>query len=179
VAENETLSVDGRTASRWEPVRRRIASGESPSGCFADIEEQFYLGLRRARRVMADRGVPLQCLLTTAINSPGDLENLVRQTRCQDYATLLLDVVRCQRFLSLEPLVAAWLSAVWESIRDLLQLDLSGHAPDDAFDARVGAMLNRLARLIARNPSRIPRRPPRPNDQPPANLDDALERSML
>src|SRR5207248_3543659 len=117
VAENETLTVDGRTASRWEPLRERISSGQSPSDCFADVEREFYFGLRRACRLMARRGVTLECLLTTALENPDALEALVRQTRCQDHASLLLDVVRCQVFLSLEQLVAAWLSAVWDSIR--------------------------------------------------------------
>jgi hypothetical protein len=128
---------------------------------------------------MAQRGVPLETLLTTAYERPDDLEALVRQTRCQDYAALLLDVVRGQVFLSLEQLVAAWLSAVWDVIRDLLQLDLNGHADDAAFNARIRSMLNRLARLIARNPARIPKRPHRPDDQPPDDLDDTLNRSIL
>jgi hypothetical protein len=128
---------------------------------------------------MAQRGVQLERLLITAYESPGDLEALVGQTRSQDYARLLLDVIRSQSFLSLEQLVAAWLSAVWDSIRDLLQLDLSGHALDSSFDIRVSAMMDRLACLIARNPSRIPPRPRRTGDQPPHDLDDTLGRSIL
>ena len=179
MAENETLTVDGRTASRWTPLRERISSGQSPSDCFADVEREFYLGLRRACRLMAKRGVPLELLLTTAYESPADLEELVRHTRYQDHASLLLDVVRSQAFLSLEQLVAAWLSAVWDSIRDLLQLDLNGHAHDSSFDAKIRAMLERLARLIARKPSRIPNRPRRSGDKPPEDLDDTLGRSIL
>jgi hypothetical protein len=128
---------------------------------------------------MAKRGVTLERLLTTAIDSPNDLEALVRQTRHQHHASLLLDVVRGQTFLSLEQLVAAWLSAVWDLIRDLLQLDLNGHAHDSSFETRIRAMLDRLARLIARNPSRIPSRPRRSSDKPPDDLDDTLGRSIL
>lgn len=180
VAENETLTVDGRTASRWEPTRQRISSGDSLSDCFLDVQQEFYLGLRRAHRLMAKRGVPLETLLTTAYERPEDLEALVRLTCCQDYARLLLDVVRGgQVFLSLEQLVAAWLSAVWDVIRDLLQLDLNGHADDAGFNARIQSMLNRLARLIARNPARIPNLPRRPDGQPPDDLDDTLKRSIL
>lgn len=179
MAENETLTVDSRTASRWEPLRERISSGHSPSGCFADVEREFYTGLRRACHVMAKRGVTLECLLTTALENPDALEALVRQTCNQDHASHLLDVIRCQAFLSLEQLVAAWLSAVWDSIRDLLQLDLNGHAHDSSFDARIRAMVDRLARLIARNPSRIPNRPRRSDDRPPDDLDDTLGRSIL
>jgi hypothetical protein len=179
VAENETLTIDDRTASRWEPLRERISSGHSPSSCFADIEREFYQGLRRACRFMRRRGVTLECLLTTAFQNPDALEDLVRQTRCQEYAGLLLNVVRCQVFLSLEQLVAAWLSAVWDSIRDLLWLDLSGHAHDSSFDARIWTMLQRLARLIACDPSRIPKRPRRRDEQPPDDLDDTLRRSIL
>jgi hypothetical protein len=179
VAENETLTVDRRTASRWEPLRQRIASGHSPSDCFADLEREFYLGLRRACRLMAKRGVTLECLLTTAFANSDALEALVQKTRYQDHANLLLIIVRCQAFLSLEQLVKAWLSAVWDSIHDLLQLDLSSHAHDSSFDDRIREMLDRLARLIARNPSRIPNRPRRSGDQPPDDLDDTLRRSIL
>jgi hypothetical protein len=128
---------------------------------------------------MAKRGATLECLLTTAFANSDALEALVRQTHHQDYASLLLNIVWCQVFLSLEQLVKAWLSAVWDSIRDLLQLDLSGHAHDSSFDARIRVMLDRLARLIARNPSRIPNRPCRSSDQPPDDLDDTLRRSIL
>src|SRR5579859_3184147 len=95
VAENETLTVDGQTASRWTPLRERISSGQF-SDCFADVEREFYLGLRRACRIMTKRGVPLDVLLTTAYERPSDLEELVRHTRYQDYANVLLDVVRSQ-----------------------------------------------------------------------------------
>jgi hypothetical protein len=181
VAENETLTADGRTASCWDPLRERFASGHSPSHYFADIEERFYFGLRRARALMARRGVTLECLLTTALHNPDALEAIVQQTRLQEYACLLLDVVRArpQDFLSLEQLVAAWLWAVWGAVRDLLQLDLNGHANDASFGARIEAMLNRLARLMACNPTRIPRRPRRPDGQPPDDLDDTLNSSIL
>jgi hypothetical protein len=178
LAENETLTVDGRTASRWRPLREQIASGESPSGCFAEIERQFYLSLRSACRQMAKQGVTLECLLTTALDNPDELEPLIRQTRNQEHACLLLQVVRCQRFLSLEQLVFAWVLAVWDSIHDLLQLNLNGHALDASFEDKVRGMLNRLARLIARNPTRIPKLPPRPKN-PPNNLDGTLGQSIL
>jgi hypothetical protein len=68
---------------------------------------------------------------------------------------------------------------VWDSIRDMLQLDLNGHGQDASFNARIGAMLDRLARRIARDPSRIPNRPRRSDHQPPNDLDDTLDRSIL
>ncbi len=128
---------------------------------------------------MANLGVPLERLLTTAYENPNELEALVRQARYQEYARVLLDVVRCQLFLSLEQLIAAWLSALWDPIRDLLQLDLSCHAQDPSFEAKIRAMLHRLARLIARDPSRIPNRPRRSDELPPDDLDDTLGRSIL
>lgn len=179
MAENETLTIDSRSASRWTPLREQIVSGHSPSNCFADIEREFYRGLRRACELMSRRGVSLERLLTTAFESPSSLEELVGQIGFQIYAGLLLDVVRCQAFLSLEQLVAAWLWAVWDRIRDMIQLDLGGHADDNAFDAKIRGMVERLARLLAQHPSRIPKRPSRSDDQPPDNLDDTLGRSIL
>jgi hypothetical protein len=178
VAENETLTVDGRTASRWRPLRERLASGEPPTDCFPEVEREFYRALKKACRQWVSRGVSLEGLLTAAAGSPEELEALVRRTRNQDHARHLLDVVRSQTFLSLEPLVSAWLSAVWDSVRDLLQLDLNGRGPGALFEGRIKAMLNRLARLIARTPSRIPKLPPRPKD-PPDDLDGTLRRSIL
>lgn len=179
MAENETITIDGRTASRWRPVRDRISSGESLSDCFADIQDQFYQGLRRACRLMAKRGVPLDCLLTTALERPEDLETLVRQTRNEDYACLLLEVVRNQSFLSLEHLTPAWLSAVLDSVRDSLQLDLNGHSMDTAFNGKIDAMLDRMARLIAQNPSRIPPRPRTAAGRPSDDLGTTLGKSLL
>jgi hypothetical protein len=178
VAENETLTVDGRTASRWTPLRDRILSGHHPSDCFVAIQEQFYQSLRRTRREIDARGVPFDRLLSTAYEAPCDLEALVRQTRYQDHAKLLLDVVRCQAFLSFKQLIAAWLSAVWDSVRDLLQIDLCDHTRDFTFEARIRSMVRRLARLMARNPSRIPGRPRRSDDDAPDDLDDLLGRSI-
>jgi hypothetical protein len=152
LAENETLTVGGSTASRWRGVQQRLSSGEAVSECFCDIEEQFYRGLRGASKQWARRGVTLEQMLTTAMDAPERLAELVRQVRNQDHARLLLDVVRRQRFLLLEELVAAWLRAVWESIRDQLQLDIADQADAPAVEERVRAMLRRLARLIARNP---------------------------
>ncbi len=179
MAENETLTVDGRTASRWRPLREQISSGRSPSECFSEVERQFYLALRSASGLWVKRGVSQELLLVTAFERPQDLEALVRQVCYQDHASLLLDVVRSQALISLEQLVAAWLGAVWDTVRDLLQLDLCGHTADAGFDARVRAMLQRLARLTARNPARIPNRPRRSIDQPPDDLDDTLGRSIL
>lgn len=178
MAENETLIVDGKTASRWTPIQQRIASGDSPLDCFEDIEEHFYKSLRVVRRDMAKCGVTLERLLSTALNRPDELEAVVRQTRNQVHACLLLDIVRCQSFLSLEQLTLAWLSAVWDSVHDLLQLDLSDHAPNAAFDGKIRVMLNRLARLIAQKPTRIPNLPRCPKD-PPDDLDRTLGQSIL
>src|SRR5439155_10300587 len=140
-----------RTASRWMPLRKRFSSGQAPSDCFEDIPKEFYQDLRSACRRMADRGVPLERLLTTAYDAPGDLETLVRQASFQEHASLLLNVVRTHRFLSLERLLVAWLSAVGDPIRDLRQLDLCSNGHDSSFDANVRTMLNRLGSLIAHN----------------------------
>ena len=178
MAENETLQING-IASRWTPIRERVSSGRSPSDCFGDIEREFYRGLKQAGRSMAARGVPLKGLLSTALDRPNDLEALVKQTGCQEHASLLLDVVRCQTFVSTEQLLVAWLSAVWDSVRDLLQLDLCPNAHDPRFDASVRGMVDRIARLMARNPSRIPNRHKRVNDRRLDDLDDTLGRSIL
>jgi len=123
-------------------------------------------------------GVTLESLLDAALHDSKELEALVRKTRDLDHVRLLLDVVSCQQFLSMERLVFAWVSALWGSVRDLLLLDIGDHSPDAAFDGRIQAMLNRLARLMARDPSRIPNQPPRPKNRPD-DLDDRLGRSLL
>jgi hypothetical protein len=179
VAENESLSIDGSIASRCTLLRNQIASEVCPSKRLAKIEDQFYLILRRACRKMANKGVSLESLLGTAFENPESLENLVQQTHYQDIAKILLDVVRSQGFLSFEQLVAEWLSAVWDSVRDELRLDLINHICDNSFNTQIQKMLNRLTRLIARNPSRIPPKPRRSNDRSRSVLDDTLGTSIL
>ena len=179
MAENETLSVNGSTASRWRSVQQRLSSGTPASDCFPEIEQQFYRGLRGARRMWGDRDVTLEGLLTVALERPADLEALVRQTRNHDHARVLLDVVRSRQFLSLDQLVFAWLAAVWDSIRDQLRFDLAAGPPTAAFEVGVRAMLGRLARLITANPTRIPNLPRRRPTDDGDDLDDLLNRPLL
>lgn len=180
MAENEILTLDGPTASRWSHIRQLLSSGTPARDCFRDIRQQFYLALRSARRQWAREGVTLEGLLTTALERPCDLEALVRQTRNQDFARVLLEVARSQAFLSLEQLVLAWLTTVWDSIRDQLLLDLAAGPPPTAFEADVRAMLGRLARQIANNPTRIPPLPPRRRGTDKGDdLDDLLNRPLL
>lgn len=179
MAENETLTIDGATASRWRPVRQRLSAGTPASDCFPDIERQFYRSLRSACRKWDRRGVTLEGLLTAALDRSADLEALVRQTGHQDHARVLLEVARSQPFLSLEGLVFAWLEAIWDSIRDQLCFDLAAGTPTAAFNACVRAMLCRLARLIAANPTRVPSRPRRSPTDEGDDLDDFLNRPLL
>jgi hypothetical protein len=146
--------------------------------CFPNIQEQFYRTLRGARSHWNERGVSLERMLDTAMHRPDELERMVRQTGYQDAARWLLEVVRCQQFLSLEQLVRAWLTAVWDFVRGQIQLDICEQPPSAEFDARIRAMLDRLARLIAENPTRIPKRLPSPRDRPD-DLDDTLGHSLL
>lgn len=178
MAENETLTIDGRTASRWRPVQQLLSTGTPASDCYTEIERQFYLGLRSARRLWVERGVTLECLLTTALNRPAELEALVRRTQNQDHARVLLEVVRAGQFASLEQLVLAWLAAIWDSIRDQIRLDLAAGPPTAAFHASMRAMLSRLARLIDANPTRIPNLPRRTTDEGD-DLNDFLNRPLL
>lgn len=179
MAENETLTIDGTTASRWRPVRQRLAAGTPASACFSEVERQFYRGLRSACDLWIRRGVTLERLLTAALAQSADLEALVRQTRHQPYACVLLDVARAEQFCSLEGLVFAWLEAIWDSIRDQLCLDLAAGSPTASFQASVRAMLCRLARLIAANPTRVPSRPRRRPTDDGDDLDDLLNRPLL
>lgn len=179
MAENETLTIDGATASRWRPVRQRLWAGTPASDCFADIEREFYRGLRSACSIWVRRGVTLEGLLTAALDRSADLEALFILTGHQPYAGVLLEVARSQPFLSLEGLVLAWLGAVWDSIRDQLCLDLAAGSPTAAFAASLRAMLCRLARLIAANPNRVPPRPPRRPSDERDDLDDLLNRDLL
>jgi hypothetical protein len=178
LAENETLTVDRSTASRWSGVRQRIASGEPLRECLGDIEKQFYRSLRSEGKIWENRGVSLKHMLETALERPNELEALVWQVGNTDHARILLDIARHQGFLSLEPLLSAWLTRAWESIRTQLQLDIAYPIPDPDFEDGMSAMLDRLARLMAGNPSRVPSLPRR-SEQQPGGLEKVLNRSLL
>ena len=125
-----------------------------------------------------NRGVSLECMLETAMSRPDELEALVQQVGNEDYARLLFDITRYQKFMLLEQLLSTWLTRIWESIRERLQLDITNQNPGPDFEASINAMLARLVRLMARNPTRVPSLPPRPKQQA-GDTERFMNRSLL
>jgi len=174
--ENETLFPDARTASRWQPLRDRIARGESPDAVFPDLQEQFHRALKRVFKLWKDRGVDPKDLFEAAQNDPAVLRDLIGQTWNDEFARLLQDATAGETSPDLEGVLRCFLDSVWEQIRGHLQIDcLDGGVPD-SFLNRIDQMLERMIRSLLKNPSRPPRRPT--NIKPPPDIDDMLGESL-
>lgn len=175
--ENETLFHDARSANRWRPVADRMDGGQTPTDAFPDIQNQFYSCLQRIWRQWKDSGVDPSELFEAALNDPGKLAELIRQTHFDSYAQLLRDVAAGLQDATLEGLIRAFLDAAWDAARDELRLDCRDDARSPEFTSQVEAMLDRILRGLLNNPSRFPSRPPRKD--PPPDLDTQLGESLL
>ena len=174
--ENETLNPDSRSANRWRPLRNRLDQGQLPSDLFPDIEDGLYASLRRVYKQWRDRGVDPAALFNAAVNDHAALHDLVRRSEFDSYVQLLEDVVASEPGSNLEELRRGWLDAVWNQVRDQLQLDRHEASRSASFADPVNQMLDRLHRLLTRNPSRIPSRPHR---NKPMDIDNILSRALL
>jgi hypothetical protein len=174
--ENETLSPDARTASRWQPLRDRVAGGESPDQIFPDLQEQFYRSLRRVFKQWKARGVDPKQLLEAAVTGPAALNDLVARARNDEFARLLQDAIAGEKNPNLEVVVRSFLDSVWEQVRGQLQVDCREDGVSDTFLSRVGQMLERLVMGLLKDPSRVPRRPP--NKESPPDIDDILDEPL-
>lgn len=175
--ENETLTRDSKTASRWQPICYRLDAGLSPAQVFPDIQDQFYACLGRVLRHWRESGVDLGQLIVAALNDPVSMAQLIRQTRFDDYARVLRDVALGLEVATTEGLIRAFLNAVWESVRDYLQLDFREDAQSFEFTDLVNGMLDRMANSLLLDPSRSPRRPP--SKEPRPDLDTQLGENLL
>jgi hypothetical protein len=175
--ENETLFPDVRTASRWQPLRDRIANGESPDQIFLDIQKQLYLALRSAFARWMKRGIDPKKLFEAALDDDRSvLCDLVNRVWNDEYARLLQDATSGEESLNLEAVLRLFLNSVWDCVRDHLQIDCREGGVPDAFPKRVDQMLDRLIRGLLENPSRVPRRPRQ--NKPPPDIDDTLGESL-
>jgi hypothetical protein len=175
--ENETLFPDARAASRWQPLRERMAKGESPNEIFPDFEEKFYAALRRVFKQWLKRGVdPKQMFEAAMDNDRSVLRDLMNRVWNDDYARLLQDATSGEESLNLEAVLRLFLNSVWDYVRDHLQIDCREGGVPDAFLKRVDQMLDRLIRGLLQNPSRVPRRPR--HNKPPPDIDDTLGESL-
>jgi len=171
--ENETLFPDARTASRWQPLKERIAGGESPNEIFSDFEDNFYAALRRVFKQWAKRGVNPKQMFEAALNEDRSvLRDLVNQVWNHDYARLLQYATSGEKSLHLDTVLRLFLNSAWDRIRDLLQIDCREGGVSDAFLKRVDQMLDCLRRGLLKNPSRVPNYPRQ--NKPRPDIDDAL-----
>jgi hypothetical protein len=175
--ENETLFPDARTASRWQPLKERIAGGESPNQIFPDFEDEFYSALRRVFKEWAKHGVNPKEMFEAALNKDCSvLRDLVNQVWNHDYARLLQNATSANECPDLESVLRLFINSAWDRVRDLLQIDCREGGIPDAFLKRVDQMLGHLVRGLLGNPSRIP---PRPHGHKrPPDLDDTLSESL-
>jgi hypothetical protein len=174
--ENETLSPEARTASRWQPLRDRVAGGESPDQIFPDLQEQFYRSLRRVFKQWKARGVDPKQLLEAAVAGPAALNDLVARTRNDEFARSLQDAIAGEKDRNLEVVIRSFLDSVWEQVRSQLRLDCREDGVPDSFLGRVDQMLERLVRGLLKDPSRVPRRPPQ--KAPPRDIGEILQESL-
>ncbi len=174
--ENETLTSDPRTASRWRSLRERLDRGDLPIDLFPEIQREFHNCLRAVYRQWRARGVDPVRLFAAAVADREALLRLVQEARRHDYAQLLRDVAASERDADLGRVVRCWLDLAWDYARTQLQVDRHGGGRHGDFSERAGQMLDHLARGLVENPSRIPRRPSRA--KPPV-LDELLGLDLL
>ncbi len=148
--ENETLLPDARTASRWQPLRDRVACGESPDEIFPDFQDQFYLALRRVFSQWKARRVDPKQLFEAALEDDSAvLRDLVNRTGNGEYAQLLQGGAAGEPNPSLEVVIRSFLDFAWEHVRGYLQIDCREGGVPDNFLKRVEEMLE-----LFRNPRR-------------------------
>lgn len=176
MAENETLYQETGNASRWCPLRDRLAEGEALSAMLPDLEKDLYLALRRVWKGWKQRGVEPEQLLNAAVNDPLGLRELVKRTGNDDFAQLLKDCVAGESNPDREMVVRSFLNSFWDHVRDHLQLDCREDGVPASFLDGVDQILDRMTRGLLKNPSRIPPRPPRKG--PPPDIDDFLGQSL-
>jgi hypothetical protein len=175
--ENETLFPDARTASRWQPLKDRLARGESPNQIFPELEKQFYLALRRVFKQWKSRGVDPKALIDAAQSDPATLPDLIKRTRNDGYAKLIQEATAGQPNADRKALIQSFLDSVWEHARSQMQIDrLKNGAPEELLRG-VQKMLDRLTSKLLKDPSRVPHRPRRRD--PPPDIDDMLSQSLL
>ena len=90
--ENETLTEDPRSASRWRPVRDKIERDESVASIFPDVEKNFYAMLRRVWERWKEHGVSANEMFEAARNDRSLLRELVNRVRNDDFSRLLTEI---------------------------------------------------------------------------------------
>lgn len=174
--ENETLVHDGRTASRWRPIGRRLDEGLPPNDAFPAIQDQFYALFQNVWRQWRASGVDAADLFRAALNDPNALRELIARTHHDRNAQLLRDVAASLQDPDLEGLIGAFLDAAWDSAHTQLQLDCREDTLSPEFTTQVRAMLDRIRQSLLTNPSRFPNRPRR---EPPPDIGTRLGEDLL
>lgn len=171
--ENETLDV--KTADRRLPIRDRLDRGESIIDILDDIEVALYRAVQRGLKQWKDRSVDPAALFDAAADGSEALPILLGKLKSDDFARLLGSVAD-EPCLDRDGLIHRWVYAVWDRVRDLIQLDRREATRQPDFIGRVGRMLDRLARRLAEDPSKAP---PRPRRARPTDIDAKIGRSLL
>ncbi len=160
--ENETLIHDGRTVSRWRPLRERLDGGLEPTEAFPAIQNEFYAWLQtrlsdlklqpqNVWRQWKGRGVDPADLFAAALNAPNLLGELIRQARFDRNARLLRDVAAGLQDADMEGLIGAFLDAAWDSAHGQLQLDCREDTLSPEFMNRIQGMLGRIRQSLLNN----------------------------
>ena len=174
--ENETLSLDPRMGSRWIPMQQRIAKGESFEVFFRDFQEQFRLALKCVFKQWEVRGVNRKKMFEAALSDPSHFINLVKQTGHEEYARLLKDVSSNRVSSSSHKLTRSFLNAVFDRIRDIIQIDRYEDFEKNIFLNRADRWLDSLTSSLIEKSFRVPRRSSRDAS---LGLEDLLNKSLL
>lgn len=175
--ENETLTHDAGTASRWRPIAHRLDGGATPSELFAEIQTEFYRLFQRLWKQWKRRGVDPAQLFDAALNSGTDFRDILRRLANDSYARFLYEVARDTESADRERLIQEYVEEVWKNAEGELQLNRRDESRSLEFTAHVQRMLSRIIGSLIADPSRIPSQPPR--SEPPSDLDTELNRSLL
>lgn len=167
MAENESLNLGSQDARRWDEVYNGIRDGTPWDKIAPKVSKKLHEAFRKVFKQLAEKGVPFEQLFA-ARESPGTLNQLVKNSGNHPYAVLFRDVCMSESSKEAEGVVKSFVWAIWETISDQIEHRLA--SPEGGrslveFQIAVNEVnqliesdVNRLAQKLAENPAQVPAR---------------------
>jgi len=125
MAENESLDLISPRAQRWNAVRDAAQKGASTEQVGAITRKIFLKMIRKVVGQFENYGVTTSDFVSKR-GSPRDLKKLIRQTKCHDYAVLLVSVLESCPDASPTECIYRWGHAIFDRVFDQIGLELGG-----------------------------------------------------
>jgi hypothetical protein len=188
MAENESLDIDSRYGKAWRHLVHAAESGQSHELVAAGFKKTFHRALKRAIKQLQKCSVTISDFVNARF-SRSRCDALLKQCMGNDFARLLVDVMRANPNAHTEQLVQNWLYGVRDKI--LAQIGSavlgSGHYPStsevqslsDSVEVYIERDIDNVVEGLMQDPTHVPNALPNRGKTKVNPTEQILQMSLL